>query len=149
MYGLLIDDPKLNFASSHFIVEHDKCEHLHGHNYTVEVELMGSLDKDRMVIDFKKAKDRVKALCDNLDHSVLLPSKSKALTITETNGQIEVKLAEKFYSFPKDDCTILPTLATTAEELAAYFYRELKKTLPQLTKVYIAESEGSKAFYSD
>ena len=149
MYGLFIDDPKLNFASSHFIVEHDKCEHLHGHNYTVEIELAGGPDKDHMVIDFKVAKDAVKVLCDQLDHSVLLPGRSKSMTITENTGQIEVRLPEKFYSFPKGDCTIIPTEATTAEELAAYLYGELKKTLPKLTRIYVAESEGSKAYYSE
>ncbi len=149
MYGLLIEDPKLNFASSHFIVEHDKCERLHGHNYTVQVELTGDLDKNYMVMDFKIAKDAVKALCDSLDHSVLLPGLSKSIEIVENQNQIEIRLSEKFYSFPKGDCTILPIEATTAEELAAYLFKELKKELAQLKKVYIAESEGSKAFYSE
>jgi 6-pyruvoyltetrahydropterin/6-carboxytetrahydropterin synthase len=149
MHGLIIDDPKLNFSSSHFIVDHDKCEHLHGHNYQVKIELMGELGDDFMVIDFKEAKDRVKILCDNLDHSILLPGASPSLEIQEKGEQFEVRSAEKFYSFPKGDCVILPIPATTAEELASLIFTELKNLLPELDKVYVAESEGSTAFYSE
>ncbi len=149
MHGLSIDDPKLNFSSSHFIVNHDKCERLHGHNYQVKIRLTGELGKNFMVIDFKEAKDKVKILCDRLDHSILLPGDSQSLQIQEKDEQTEVRSSEKFYSFPKEDCVILPLPATTAEELAVYLFKELKKYLPQLEKVFVAESEGSTAFYSE
>jgi 6-pyruvoyltetrahydropterin/6-carboxytetrahydropterin synthase len=149
MHGLYIDDPKLNFSSSHFIVDHDKCERLHGHNYQVKIELVGKLGENFMVIDFKEAKDKINILCDSLDHRILLPGDSQSLQIQEKDEQIEVRGSEKFYSFPKGDCVILPIPATTAEELAVYLFNQLKKDLPQLDRVYVAESEGSTAFYSE
>lgn len=149
MHGLVIDDPRLHFSSSHFIVEHDKCERLHGHNYHVRVELSGVLDETHMVIDFKVAKDIIEDLCDRLDHKILLPADSASLEIIEKGSQLEVKSSDKFYSFPKEDCLLIPTHSTTAEELAGYIFKELKKDLQQLQKVYVAESEGSVAYYSE
>jgi 6-pyruvoyltetrahydropterin/6-carboxytetrahydropterin synthase len=102
-----------------------------------------------MVLDFKEVKDRVSDLCDSLDHTILIPTSSPTLKIVENEGQIEVRSAGKFYSFPKEDCKLLPIKATTAEELARHVYMELKKTLPLLKKAYVSESEGSIAFYSE
>jgi 6-pyruvoyltetrahydropterin/6-carboxytetrahydropterin synthase len=147
MQGLVIDDPKLNFSSSHFIAEHDKCERLHGHNYNVKVVLRGELNENSMVIDFREAKEKVLAICDMLDHKLLLPSNSPSLRITKRDDQIEVLSGDKFYSFPQVDCELLPIRATTAEELASYIFDEIHKSLPELSKVYVSESEGSVAFY--
>ncbi len=149
MHGLVIDDPRLHFSSSHFIVDHDKCERLHGHNYHVRVELSGELDETHMVVDFKVAKDMIEELCDRLDHKILLPAESASLEINEVGSQLEVKSSDKFYSFPIEDCLLIPTRATTAEELAGYVFKELQKDLPQLQKVYVAESEGSVAYYEE
>lgn len=149
MHGLLIEDSKLNFSSSHFIAEHNKCERLHGHNYRIKIELEGKLNEKFMVMDFKDAKDRVSAICDVLDHKILLPAHSPSLKIQEKRAQIEVKSAEKFYSFPKEDCVLLPIKATTAEELAGYVFKVMEKDIPTLSKVYVAESEGSAAYYSE
>jgi 6-pyruvoyltetrahydropterin/6-carboxytetrahydropterin synthase len=147
MHGLSIEDPKLNFSSAHFIAEHDKCERIHGHNYRVKVELTGGLNDNYMVIDFNAAKERVKRLCHRLDHKILLPAESPLLKIQEKGLQIEVKSRDKFSSFPKEDCELLPIRATTAEEIAKFLFDELKVDLEQLKAVYLAESEGSTAFY--
>jgi 6-pyruvoyltetrahydropterin/6-carboxytetrahydropterin synthase len=147
MHGLSIDDPKLNFSSAHFIGEHDKCERIHGHNYRVKIELKGGLNDNFMVIDFNLAKERVKKLCDRMDHKILLPAKSQLLKLQEKGAQIEVKSRDKFFSFPKEDCELLPIRATTAEEIAKFLFDELRADLEQLKAVYVAESEGSTAFY--
>ncbi len=147
MHGLVIDDPRLGFSSSHFIVEHDKCERLHGHNYRVKVVIEGPVGKRGMIMDFKEAKEAVLRTCEKMDHRILIPENSTSLIISEKKGQIEVKSKDKYYLFPESDCLILPTKATTAEELSSYLYRELKKDLPDLKKLYISESEGSTAYY--
>jgi 6-pyruvoyltetrahydropterin/6-carboxytetrahydropterin synthase len=149
MHGLVIDDPKLSFSSSHFIAEHDKCERLHGHNYRVKIELIGELGDDHMVQDFKEVKDTIKSLCDRLDHKILLPTQSPSLEIQDNGSQIDVQSLGKSYSFPKGDCEFLPIEASTAESLAKMVFMELKKDLPLLSRVFISESEGSIAFYSE
>lgn len=149
MYGLVIDDRRLNFSSSHFIIEHDKCERLHGHNYGVKVELEAELDTRKMVADFKEAKDLIAAVCDKLDHRILIPKESADIQIQRNGGQAEITVKEKHYSFPESDCIFLPISATTAEEIARYIYEELRKDMPQIKKVYVSESDGSTAYYTE
>ncbi len=148
MYGLVIDDRRLNFSSSHFIIEHDKCERLHGHNYGVKVELEADLDTRRMVVDFKEAKDLIAAVCDRLDHRILIPKESPDIQIKRKGGQVEISVKEKRYSFPETDCIFVDLPATTAEEIARYIYEELVRDLPSLEKVYVSESDGSTAYYT-
>ena len=42
----------LRFSSAHFITFGGKCERLHGHNYGVLVDVEGTLNEDKLVIDF-------------------------------------------------------------------------------------------------
>jgi 6-pyruvoyltetrahydropterin/6-carboxytetrahydropterin synthase len=102
-----------------------------------------------MVSDFKDVKERAIALCEKLDHKILLPSLSPSFEITVKELQIEIKSVDKFYSFPKEDCEMIPIQATTAEELARHIYGELKKDLPGLVKVYVSESTGSTAYFTE
>ena len=49
-----------------------RCRHLHGHRYEVEITVAskhGSLNKDGMIVDFKKLKETVKTVLDDVwDH---------------------------------------------------------------------------------
>jgi len=148
MHRLVVEDSKLGFSSSHFIAGHENCERLHGHNYRISLELAGELDEEFMVMDFKEVKDKACRLCNALDHRVILPARSESVLIREVEGQIEVRSKGKVYSFPREDCVLLPIRATTAEEIARYLYGELKKELPKLARVSVAESEGSMASYT-
>ena len=58
------------FSAAHYLREYNgKCENLHGHNWKVQVAILGDdLGKTRMVFDFKKAKSLLKKVLDLLDH---------------------------------------------------------------------------------
>jgi len=57
-----------NVDSAHFVpMCNTKCENIHGHTWKVEIEIIGEVQKDGMVIDFGK----IKELLDSLDHNVL------------------------------------------------------------------------------
>ena len=76
------------------------CENLHGHNWKVEVEVIArALDSVGMGVDFKVIKHAARAIGDRLDHRYL----NELEPFTEINP--------------------------TAENIAAYFYRELAQTL--------------------
>ena len=67
----------LVFCSGHFIsYEGDKCERLHGHNYRAAVEVEGDLDENHYVFDFIALKHRTKAITDELDHRMMLPTRN-------------------------------------------------------------------------
>ena len=63
----------LDFASAHSLRGYPgDCAKLHGHNWKIEVEVIGSkLDEVGMVIDFKKIKKQAKLVIAELDHTFL------------------------------------------------------------------------------
>lgn len=70
---------RLEFDAGHRIPDHQsQCRHLHGHRYTIEITLSGSvIDKsgdaaNGMVMDFSQVKDLAKQhLVDAWDHAFL------------------------------------------------------------------------------
>jgi len=63
----------LDFAAAHTLTGYDgDCARLHGHNWKIEVEIVGSkLNDVGMVIDFKKIKKQAKTVIAELDHRYL------------------------------------------------------------------------------
>ncbi len=63
----------LDFAAAHTLKGYDgDCARLHGHNWKIEVEIIGSkINEVGMVIDFKKIKKRAKEVIAELDHRYL------------------------------------------------------------------------------
>ncbi|RJQ28287.1 MAG: 6-carboxytetrahydropterin synthase QueD [Peptococcaceae bacterium] len=67
MYELLV---KTRFAAAHQLREYDGlCANLHGHTWAVEVSVAGrELDQNGMLMDFKKLKEEVQKVIENIDH---------------------------------------------------------------------------------
>ncbi|MAT64737.1 MAG: 6-carboxytetrahydropterin synthase QueD [Gammaproteobacteria bacterium] len=89
------------FASAHTLREYPgACARMHGHNWKVETEVDASaLDAVGMGVDFKVIKDAARRIGERLDHRYL----NDIEPFTEVNP--------------------------TAENIAAYFYRELAAEL--------------------
>jgi 6-pyruvoyltetrahydropterin/6-carboxytetrahydropterin synthase len=70
MYELKITS---QFAAAHQLREiRGGCENLHGHNWKIEVSVIGSeLGKDGLLIDFRLIKGETKKVIDDLDHKFL------------------------------------------------------------------------------
>ena len=139
----------MHFSASHFLRFCGDCEHLHGHNYTLEVFIIGPLNNDGMVVDFSKVKEKAITLCTALDHKVMLPKESKTIEVKTADGFVEVNAGAKRYVFPEEDCIIIPTEATTAELLAKHIHSQLKFDAGLQAKVCVSESTGSTACYEE
>ncbi len=137
----------MSFSAAHFVVGADYCESLHGHNYTVEAIVTGPLDANGMVLDFRDVKKQATSVCSRLDHKVLLPKDSKAITIDDTDMSYDVRIGGKRYVFPIEDCIVLPYPATTAELIAEYIAGELHLQSNYSVKVCVSESLGSTGCY--
>ncbi|MHA1211799.1 MAG: 6-pyruvoyl trahydropterin synthase family protein [Candidatus Heimdallarchaeota archaeon] len=149
-YQIDFEDPRIGFASAHFIIGHDKCGRLHGHNYFIRVSLRGELNEQHMVLDYGILKEELRKITKEFDHRVLIPSKAEGLVIEEKDGSIEIHTCGKRYLIPKEDTVLVPVPATTSEELAKYFHGELSKLWPKLhITVNIEEAPGASATYSD
>jgi len=63
----------ITFAASHFIIGHETCSRMHGHNYRIDVEIEHYINKKTgFVIDFKILKEVIKDIVDECDHKVML-----------------------------------------------------------------------------
>ena len=75
MYELKITS---EFAAAHQLREHGgNCENLHGHNWKVEVSVIGKeLQENGLLVDFKDIKEATREALEELDHRFLneLPS---------------------------------------------------------------------------
>jgi 6-pyruvoyltetrahydropterin/6-carboxytetrahydropterin synthase len=122
----------LVFASAHFITfAGHRCEGLHGHNYRVSVTIEGGLNKDAwFVFDFVELKRIMRGLCDEIDHLVLLPTRSDRIQVREEGDNVHVAVDNRpRYVFPRRDCALLPIPNTTVEMLAEMLIDRLRVTL--------------------
>ncbi len=99
-----------------------KCEHLHGHNFTVEVTVESpALNELGMVMDFRHLKEMTTAVLVSLDHRYL------------------------------NELPFFQDKNPSAENLAAYIFTELSRQINdgplRLNSVSVWESETSQATY--
>jgi 6-pyruvoyltetrahydropterin/6-carboxytetrahydropterin synthase len=61
------------FAAAHALRNyHGKCENVHGHNYKVQVRVIGpELDETGMLVDFVELKRLLRGAVERLDHQFL------------------------------------------------------------------------------
>jgi 6-pyruvoyltetrahydropterin/6-carboxytetrahydropterin synthase len=152
-YKVRVTKDHLVFAAGHFITyEGDKCERLHGHNYRTTVEVEGQLDENAYVFDFIALKQRTKAITDELDHHMLLPTHNSYITLEEAPRHVRVRYKDREWLFPRDDCVLLPIENTTAEQLARWIGQRLLDDLrrhhgfePRVLRVEVEENVGQSA----
>lgn len=114
-----------DFAAAHALRDYPgDCRRLHGHNWKVEVEVFAStLDDLGMVVDFKTIKKMANEVTDQLDHQYL------------------------------NDIPPFDELNPTAENMAAYIYKQLKEKLndshADVASVTLWETERACVRYSE
>jgi 6-pyruvoyltetrahydropterin/6-carboxytetrahydropterin synthase len=154
-YHVRVSKDSFIFCAGHFIsYEGDRCERLHGHNYRATVEVEGGLDENWYVFDFIALKQRMKALTDELDHRMMLPTQNPHIRLETGPKSIHVRYRDREWLFPRDDCVLLPIENTTAELLARYLAHRLLAELgaqhgyqPQVLRVEVEENVGQSAVY--
>jgi len=153
-YKVRVTKDHLVFCSGHFIsYEGDRCERLHGHNYRTAVEIEGDLDPASWyVFDFIALKQRTRAITEELDHRMMLPTKNPVITLEEKPHSIRVRYKDREWVFPRGDCVLLPIENTTAELLARWIAERLRDDLqkqhhftPQILRVEVEENVGQSA----
>ncbi len=115
-----------DFSSSHQLRHYEgKCENMHGHNFSVEVDVVGtSLDpKLGLLMDFKELKRQLKIVTDELDHKHL------------------------------NNLPAFAAQNPSSELLAQYVYRRMRDLLSdypvRLAQVMVSEKDSSRAYYSE
>ena len=106
----------LRFSSAHIIPGHESCGFIHGHSYFVDVEIEGERQGDfEFVVDFKDIKSYTRAICDELDHRLLIPIYNNLIYIKDFDKKkdsiftlkklktFSFKINKKGYSLPSQD----------------------------------------------
>jgi 6-pyruvoyltetrahydropterin/6-carboxytetrahydropterin synthase len=154
-YTVRVTKDYLVFCSGHFITYHgSQCERLHGHNYRVAAEVEADLDDNHYVFDFIALKDVMRRLTNELDHFMLVPTRSKLIAVQESGQDVRLRFRDKEWTFPRADCVLLPIENTTAELLAKYLAGRLRdelrdehKFVPDVVRIEVEESFGQVARY--
>lgn len=152
VYRVRVEKDSLVFSAGHFITwGGGQCERIHGHNYRVAVEVEDELDENHYVFDFIALRDLTEALVSELDHRMLLPAESRLISVTEEGPNLVARYDDRFWSFPKDECVVLPVPNTTAERLAEYLGRRLREAFktrglkaPARLRVEVEENFGQR-----
>ncbi len=130
-YVLRLAKEDFKFAAAHFTLFPDGSgELLHGHNFRVAVELVGRTpDALGLLVDVAKVKERIRAICDELDEHTLIPEKTAMLSLQEEGDEIEILFGARRYRLPRDDVTLLPLSNVTIELLAKHVWDALRPSL--------------------
>lgn len=149
-YTVRVTKDDLVFSAGHFITFNGgECERIHGHNWRVAVEVDGPLDENEYVFDFIALRDLTRALVAELDHRMLLPEDSPHIRVTDDGSNYECRYRDRRWSFPKEECVILPVINTTTELIADYLGSRLRAALgdrglplPEAMRVSVEENFG-------
>lgn len=130
----------VKFDAAHILTNHQGlCKNLHGHTYRVDVSVTQPDDDPRdMVIDFKDLKSvATSVICDRFDHAFIYSTASEGereiASVVEKHGMRTVALGFR----------------STAENLARYFFGELKPQIPGLVSVKVWETADSCAEFCE
>ena len=156
-FRVSVNKDYLVFASAHFITfAGHRCEGLHGHNYRARITVEGALDTGNwFVFDFVELKRIMRALCDEIDHLVLLPLQSDRVAVTEEGDRVLVSVdGAPRYVFPRRDCALLPVPNTTVEMIAKMLaeralaqLRDARATGLTAIELEVEENFGQAAVY--
>lgn len=132
---------KFTISCAHKLVlpYESKCNHIHGHNYEIEIQIFSEkLDSNGMIIDFSELKQIENEIKSMFDHK----------TITSNRN---LDLRKLIY---KDDRIDLDIENSTCENLAKYIadfvfnrLKDKKELIISGLYVTVSESSGNKAGY--
>ncbi len=123
---LHIDKESHKFSAAHFtIFSATERERLHGHNYSVSARIVAPMGDNGFSADYNVYKQRIKALCDELDEYMLLAGESRHQQIREEGDNYIVTFNGEQMQFLKRDTLVLPVTNATVEEFACYLLNKL------------------------
>ena len=125
----------MKFSAGHTtIFSATEREPLHGHWYGVYLALTTWVEDNGMTFDYRYYKQRVHALCAQLNQTFLMPMHSPFLGYDEDDEYYYFTFNHKKMPFLKEDITLLPLTNITVEELSRWFIEELIKDHAELER---------------
>ena len=130
-YKVRVTKDYLVFCSGHFITyAGDQCERIHGHNYRVGRRGRGRPRREPLRLRLHRPEGP-----DPRDHRRARPPDAPAdaepalIRLEEDGPNWRVRYRDRPWSFPRDECALLPIANTTAELLADYIAGRLREAI--------------------
>ena len=120
-----------HFSASHIILTSEIVEGIHGHNYYVELELLGDIGRDDLLYDFIFMDGLLEKIVSEWDHFLLLPKNNEGITYKEKSDNLEFAYQDRLYSIPLTDVKLLDCRNTSAETLARLISQKISSHLPE------------------
>lgn len=136
---MIIGKTNIEFSAAHILNNHPKCQRLHGHNYKLEVEIIGNAleDSQGMIMDFSKLKKIIKEVTDILDHRFLIPKNNRQVDIKQFSVTIKRDGIRDLYitTLDPNEIAILDIEHTTVEQVAHWIWFQMNKKLPRTVRL--------------
>jgi 6-pyruvoyltetrahydropterin/6-carboxytetrahydropterin synthase len=117
------------------------------------IEAEGDLNDHGYVIDFIALLEIGRQLVAHLDHRMLLPDGRGLIKLLDDGPNWRVKFDERFWSFPKTECVVLPISNTTTELIASWAAVALRDAMnlrgiaaPRVLRIEVEENVGQSAW---
>lgn len=116
-----VNKEDMKFSAAHFtIFSATERERLHGHNFRVSMSISSPANRNGLAFSYKILKDKIRALCDELDEYTILPAQSPYLSVEAHGNELIAKFNGETLRFLATDCKLLPVPNTTVEAFASY-----------------------------
>jgi len=153
-------DCGFKWSAAHLLPGHFKCSRMHGHNYSMDLEISSDNLTNGFIVDFVKVKHDIRNVIEKYDHKLLLPDEAINMKIITSghNTEIEYNLnsgsnldgENKHYSIPTKDIQILNGIDfITAEKLAEYLHKYISTTFCEEWGLNITNSPIHVTVYED
>ena len=124
--AIRLDKENMKFSAGHFtIFGPGERERLHGHNFKVAVVLHACVGDNGLCFDYGIYKQKVVALCRELNEYFLLPGRSPLLSIEAEGDAVVAVFGGERIPFLRGDVLVLPIANVTLEALAGYLLGRL------------------------
>ena len=137
-----LDKENMKFSAGHFtIFSATERERLHGHNFKVAAALVASVADNGLCFDYGIFKQRLVALCRELNEYFILPTQSPYLKIERQGDQLSAVFGAERIPFLARDVLLLPIANATLEEFSAYLLGRLIADADEVAAFGIREVE--------
>ncbi len=147
---LYIDKESHKFSAAHYtIFSAEERERLHGHNYSVSARFVAPVGENGFSADYNVYKNRLAALCDELDEYMLLAGDSPHQQVSEEGDHYRVTFGEEEMLFLRSDTQVLPIRNATVEEFSMLLLERLLRASGdddlREVELFVASGPGQKA----
>lgn len=126
---LVVSGDEFSFGAAHAGYHPDGLEPLHGHTYTVRLEVGGHLDQLGMVKDFGLLKQALRETIAPLKRRTLVATHSAVMPVTVEDARVRFGIGLDRYDLPEHAVCLLPINSTSTEALALHLLSEFLRRL--------------------